>query len=154
MPGYSAAHEVRHSAQQMFALIADVERYPEFVPRCTGMRVLGREKENGREIVFARMTVAAGPVKESFTNRIVLDHAALTISVRATDGPFKRMENDWAFEPLGPSSCRVRFSIAYEFRSLALRLLLGAVSDAAFGHYVEAFERRADAIYRDSQASV
>lgn len=147
MPHFATHHHVEHSAQDMFALVADIESYPEFVPHCKAMHVLSRQEENGHEVVTAKMTVGYGPLTETVTNRIVLDRANLTISVRATQGPFKRLENDWAFEPDSERSCIVHFSIAYEFRSLALRLITGTISDGAFGNYSKAFEERADAIH-------
>ncbi len=147
MPEFATEHRVGHSAGNMFDLVADVARYPEFVPYCTAMDVVSRSEEDGTPVVTARMTVAYGIIKETFTNRIVLDRANLTISVRASDGPFRRLENDWRFEPVDSNSCTIHFSIAYEFRSLALRLAAGAVSERAFGNYSKIFEDRADAIY-------
>ena len=147
MPSYATTYEVRHSADEMFALAADIGSYPEFVPLCSGMEINSHGTEGEREVILARMSVSVGPFNESFDNRIVLDRESRTIAVRATDGPFKHLSNDWIFKPLPDESCRVRFSIDYEFRSLALRFALGAVSDAAFGRYAEAFQKRADKIY-------
>lgn len=147
VPNYSTSYEAKHSASDMFAMVADVASYPEFVPLCTGMDILSRAVEDGREIVDACMTVAAGPISERFTNRVVLDRENLKISGRAIDGPFKKLTNDWSFEPLSPQTCRIDFALDYEFRSMALRLLLGAVSESAFGRYTKAFEDRADALY-------
>ena len=147
MPSYRTTYEVKHSADDMFALAADVASYPEFVPLCAGMEILSEGKEGDKDIVQARMTVAAGPIKESFTNRVVLDREAMTISVEAIDGPFKQLTNNWSFEPISETSCRIDFALDYEFRSFALRLALGAISDSAFGRYAKAFEDRADAIY-------
>ncbi len=147
MPSYSTTYEARHSANDMFALVADVAAYPEFVPLCTGMDILSTSMDGDKEVIEACMTVAAGPVKERFTNRVVLDRENLTISGRAVDGPFKKLTNDWSFEPLTANTCRIAFALDYEFRSMALRLLLGAVSESAFGRYAKAFEDRADALY-------
>lgn len=131
----------------MFALVADVDAYPQFVPMCTAMAVKSRTVEEGRETVVARMTVAYGFVRESYSSRIVLDPAALTIQVDALDGPFRHLDNRWRFEPTGEKSCRIHFDIAYEFRSRTLGLLLGGVFDRAFRHFAEAFEKRADALH-------
>jgi coenzyme Q-binding protein COQ10 len=147
MPHFATNHRVSHSARQMFDLVADIETYPQFVPHCTGMVVTERTREDGRDVVTAKMTVSYGPVRETVTNRIVLDQGNLTISVRATQGPFKRLENEWSFEPDGEDACIVHFAIAYEFRSLALRLVTGTIAEGVFGNYSKAFEERADAIY-------
>ena len=147
MPSYTSVYEVQHSATDMFNLAADIQSYPEFVPLCSGMEILSKKEEDGKEVLEARMTVSAGFVKESFTNRVVLDRDNLTIAVKALDGPFNHLTNDWAFEPLGEKSCRISFKLDYEFRSFALRLTLGAISETAFGRYAKAFEDRADEIY-------
>ena len=147
MPSYETTYEVEHSADDMFALAADVASYPEFVPLCSGMEIISRVGEGNKELVEARMSVAAGPFHETFTNRIVLDRDRYEISVRATDGPFKHLSNDWSFEPMSEKSCRVHFSLDYEFRSLALRFALGAVSESAFGRYAAAFQDRANELF-------
>ena len=131
----------------MFALVADVDAYPQFVPMCTAMVVKSRDEEEGKETVVARMTVAYGLVSESYSSRVVLDQEALTIHVDALDGPFRQLDNHWRFEPTGEKSCRVHFDIAYEFRSRTLGVLLGGVFDRAFRRFAEAFEKRADALY-------
>ncbi len=134
----------------MFALVADVDAYPQFVPMCTAMEVKSRAEEKGKETVVARMTVAYGFVRESYSSRIVLEQEALTIQVDALDGPFRRLDNHWRFEPTGEKSCRVHFDIAYEFRSRTLGMLLGGVFDRAFRHFANAFEKRADVLYGKS----
>lgn len=153
MPHFTTNHRVGHSAEEMFDLVADVEAYPQFVPHCTGMIVTERTREDGRDVLVAKMTVSYGPIRETVTNRIVLDRANLTISVRATQGPFRRLENEWSFEPDGDRASIVHFAIAYEFRSLALRLVTGTIAEGVFGNYSKAFEDRADAIYGVSDAA-
>jgi len=147
MPSYETAYGVEHSADDMFALAADVASYPEFVPLCSGMEIVSRGTEGDTDWIEARMSVAAGPFHETFTSRIVLDRKRYSIGVRASDGPFKQLANDWSFEPLTEKSCRVRFALDYEFRSLALRFALGSVSENAFGRYAKAFQDRANKLY-------
>ncbi len=106
MPQFSTRRRVRHSAADMFDLVADVERYPEFVPLCRAMRVLRRAKTGDREVVVAEMTVAYKLIKETFTSRVTLDRARLQILVEYLDGPFSRMENQWHFH--AAPSCRRR----------------------------------------------
>ena len=147
MPQFSTRRRVRHSAADMFDLVADIERYPEFVPLCRSLRVLRRSKENGREIVVAEMTIAYKLIRETFTSRVTLDRAKMTILVEYLEGPFRRMNNRWTFRPIGTNSCDVEFYLAYEFRSRALGLLMGGIFDAAFRRFASAFERRADQVY-------
>ncbi|MGD9924856.1 MAG: type II toxin-antitoxin system RatA family toxin, partial [Pseudorhodoplanes sp.] len=98
-------------------------------------------------IVVADMTVAYKLIRETFRSRVTLDRPNLKILVEYLDGPFQRMENRWAFRPLDGEKCEVGFFIAYEFRSRTLGMLMGAMFDAAFRRFAEAFERRADAVY-------
>ena len=147
MPQFSTRRRVRHSAADMFDLVADVERYPEFVPLCRAMRVIRRTTAGDREVVVAQMTVAYKLIKETFTSRVTLDRERLQILVEYLDGPFSRMENQWHFHPGAETTCDVEFFIAYEFKSRTLGLLMGAMFDAAFRRFAVAFERRADAVY-------
>ena len=147
MPAFRTTRRVRHSPQQMFDLVADVERYPEFLPLCEALRVRGRTTdESGREVLVAAMSVGYKAIRETFTTRVTLDRVARKILVEYVEGPFKRLENRWTFEPAG-EGCEVGFDIDYEFRSMALSLLMGAMFDKAFRKFTEAFERRADGIY-------
>jgi coenzyme Q-binding protein COQ10 len=133
----------------MFALVADVERYPEFVPLCRALKVRRREKsETGIETLIADMEVGYKAIRETFTSRVALDPARLKIVVAYIDGPFSRLENVWNFRdaPEGGGST-VEFFIAYEFRSRLLAALMGAMFDAAFRKFSAAFEARADKIY-------
>ena len=100
MPQFSTRRRVRHSAADMFDLVADVERYPEFVPLCRSLRVLRRTKQDGREIVVAEMTIAYKLIRETFTSRVTLERDRLHILVEYLDGPFSRMENRWHFRPI------------------------------------------------------
>ena len=132
----------------MFDLVADVERYPQFVPLCSALKVRQRiAKPDGTEVLVADMTVSFKLVKESFTSRVTLDRANLNILVEYLQGPFKSLENRWAFEPKGEGACDVNFYLAYEFKSRMLAMLMGSMFDAAFARFAAAFEKRADAIY-------
>jgi coenzyme Q-binding protein COQ10 len=132
----------------MFDLVADVERYPEFVPLCSGLRIKSRsEKSEGIEVIVADMTVAFKLLRESFKSRVTLDRPSLQILVEYLEGPFSKMENRWEFHAAGEQLCDVKFFIAYEFRSRTLGMLMGAMFDAAFRRFADAFERRADVVY-------
>src|ERR1700758_3987793 len=116
MPRFASKRRVHHRAEQMFDLVADVERYPEFVPLCTALRVRSRKPGGGgREILIADMSVGYKMIRERFTSRVVLDKPRLRVVVEYIDGPFSRMENIWTFrdEPDGARSL-VTFFIDYE----------------------------------------
>ncbi len=152
MPLFRDERRVRHNAVQMFDLVADVERYPEFVPLCKALRVRSRRPEaEGRETLIADMSVGYRLIRETFTSRVSLDKPNLKLRVEYIDGPFSRLENIWTFkdEAEGDGS-RVNFFIDYEFKSRTLGMLMGSMFDAAFRKFAGAFERRADAIYRRS----
>ncbi len=148
MPQFTTTRQVRHSAGDMFNLVADVERYPEFVPLCRSLKVRKRIPEpEDVEVVIAEMTIAYKLISETFTSRVTLDRPNLQILVEYLEGPFSHMENRWTFHPTGPQSCDVEFFISYEFRSRMLGLLMGSMFDVAFRRFAVAFERRADVIY-------
>ena len=148
MPRFSNKRRVQHKASEMFDLVADVERYPEFVPLCHQLKVRQRTaKADGTEIVVADMTVSFKLVKETFTSEVTLDRANLKITVRYLRGPFSSLENRWTFEPRGDDACDVGFFIDYEFKSRMLAMLMGSMFDAAFARFSAAFEKRADAVY-------
>jgi coenzyme Q-binding protein COQ10 len=157
MPQFSTRRTVKHAATEMFDLVADVERYPEFVPLCRAIKVKRRSQQGDCEIVVAEMTVAYKLIQESFTSRVTLDRERLAILVEYLDGPFSRMENRWVFHPVpgrngagmtgGTAACDVEFFISYEFRSRTLGLLMGAVFDTAFRRFASAFEHRADIVF-------
>jgi coenzyme Q-binding protein COQ10 len=135
----------------MFDLVADVERYPEFVPLCRALKIRERTpKTDGTEIVIADMTVAFNLVRESFTSQVTLDRPNLKIMVQYLKGPFSNLENRWTFEPKSETECEVGFYIAYEFKSRMLAALMGAMFDAAFQRFAAAFEKRADVVYGKS----
>ena len=152
MPQFSSQRRVPYAAAQMFDLVADVERYPEFVPLCQSLRVKSRNATGeGTEVLVADMTVAYKVVRETFTSRVTLDKAKLAILVEYLDGPFKRMENRWRFVPQegakGEGASTVEFFIDYEFKSRMLAMLMGAMFEAAFRRFADAFEKRAAEVY-------
>jgi coenzyme Q-binding protein COQ10 len=147
MPEYRTERRVPHSAEDMFALVADVERYPEFLPFCERLDVRRRRTEGEREILVADMSIGYRLVRETFTSKVTLDRDALEIRADYLDGPFRTMENSWTFQPLSDGGSKIRFAISYEFRSRALAMLMGAVFDRVFRTFAHAFEVRADKIY-------
>ncbi|NIX77470.1 type II toxin-antitoxin system RatA family toxin [Microvirga terricola] len=147
MPSFRSSRPVKHTPAQMFALVADVERYPEFLPLCDALHIVRRAQSGeGIETIVAAMTVGYKAIRESFTSRVTLDNPRLRIQVEYIDGPFKYLENRWTFRET-PTGSDVEFYINYEFKSFALGLLMGSVFDKAFHKFAEAFEKRADVIY-------
>ena len=147
MPAFRTTRRVRHAPDRMFALVADVEQYPQFLPLCEGLAIRRRTPaEDGTEVLVADMTVGYKAIVETFTSRVTLDPARLKILVEYIDGPFRQLENRWSFRE-DPEGCVVEFFIAYEFRSRTLGLLMGAMFEKAFRRFAEAFERRADLVY-------
>ena len=148
MPQFDTKRRVRHKATDMFDLVADVERYPEFVPLCSALKLRSRKVEaDGTTVLIADMTVAYKLVRETFRSRVRLDRNKLQILVDYQDGPFSRMENRWQFVPVEENLSDIKFFISYEFRSRVLAMLMGAMFETAFRRFAVAFERRADAIY-------
>ncbi|MFK5597532.1 type II toxin-antitoxin system RatA family toxin [Methylobacterium sp. HMF5984] len=149
MPSFRITRWVRHSPQQMYDLVADVEHYPEFLPLCESLRVLRRQPGTGEgtEVLVAEMGVGYKALRERFTTRVGLDRPNLKITAEYIDGPFRHLENRWAFKPGRDGGCDVDFFITYEFKSFALGLLMGKMFDRAFRKFTDAFESRADRVY-------
>jgi len=153
VPEFSTTRRVRHNASDMFDLVADVERYPEFLPLCSGMKLRSRtEQAEGVVVIVADMTVAYKLIRETFRSRATLDRANLRILVEYLEGPFSRMENRWEFHPVQEKLCDVKFFISYEFKSRMLGILMGAMFETAFRRFAVAFEQRADRVYGRGRA--
>lgn len=148
MTTYSETRILPHTAERMFAVVADVERYPEFLPWCTGVRVLSREKDGTREIVMAQMEVGYKGFSERYTSRVILDPEARAIDVSQTEGPFRILENNWRFVPLGPKGrkCEVHFRIAFAFRNMLLGMVAGKAFERVQASMARAFAARARAL--------
>lgn len=141
---------VRHLAfgpDQLFAMVGDVERYPEFVPWVTSLRTWNR-RDLGEGVVTldAEAQVRFAIIKERFATRVTLDAGARVIDVALISGPFRRLKNQWCFEP-GPKGCDLSFEIDFEFGSRLLHGLLAANFERAVGRLVGCFERRAGELY-------
>lgn len=147
MPKFETVRPVRHRPDQMFALVADVERYPEFLPLCQSLRIRDRRESDGKTLLVADMTVAYKMVKETFASQVLLKPEEHRIDVKYVDGPFRYLDNRWDFEPRPGGGCDVKFFIDYEFKSRTLGLLMGSMFDFAFRRFASAFETRADEIY-------
>ncbi len=153
MPQFSTKRRVHHSAANMFDLVVDMEKYPQFVPLCTALRVKSRaDRGEGVSVVTAEMTVAYKMIRQTFVTRDTLDRPNLAILVEYLQGPFSHLRNRWVFHPTGENACEVEFFIEYEFKSRTLGMLMGAMFDTAFRKFSAAFERRADRVYGRKRA--
>ena len=143
MPAHTESRIVPYPAQHMFAIVADVERYPEFVPWCVDQQILKREKVGRRAILLCETVVGFRNLRERYRSRATIVESELRIDVEQVDGAFRRMQTHWRFTPVDEKSCRVDFAIDFEFKSR----LLGAIAGSAFGLVVSqmthAFEAQA-----------
>lgn len=146
MPKFETTRRVPYSARQMYEIVADVEAYPQFLPLCEGLRVESRQTDGDKTTIIATMSVGYKTIKESFRTRVTLMPGDLSILVEYLDGPFSRLVNRWRFQQAGAGS-DVHFYIDYEFRSIMLGMLMGALFDKAFRRFSEAFEERARQVY-------
>ncbi len=147
MTEHSESRVVPYTADLMYAVVADVERYPEFLPWVVALRVKSRAGEAGREILMAEMAVGYRAFRERYTSKVTLDGAARVIDVVAVEGPFHRLENHWRFTPEGDSA-RVDFRVAFEFSSRLLQLAAGQAFAKVLLKLADAFEARAGDLSR------
>ncbi|MBY8975752.1 type II toxin-antitoxin system RatA family toxin [Rhodobacteraceae bacterium NNCM2] len=147
MPTHSEERRMPYSAEQMFALIADVESYPKFLPWCAACRVRkdGRGPD-GAGVVEADLVISFKVFRERFGSRVTMDPQALIIDVKYLDGPFRYLDNHWKFIPDG-DGCMVDFFVDFEFKSRTLQAIIGVVFGEAMNRIVRAFEARADELY-------
>jgi coenzyme Q-binding protein COQ10 len=148
VPQFADSKLVPYRPDQLFDLVADVGKYPQFLPWCVGARVRSRTETD----MIADMTIGFGPFHESFTSRVALDRPRL-INVRYENGPFRYLKNRWRFIE-DPRGCRVDFFVDFEFRSRILQAAIGVVFNEAVRRMVNAFQKRARDIYGPPTATV
>jgi len=142
MPTYTERRALPHTPDELFAMVADVERYPEFLPWCLAARVTRREEG----FMWADLVIGFTMVRERFSSRVEIDREGRRIEVREVNGPFKHLSNRWVFEP-DPRGCVVDFAVDFEFRSPVLRQIMGVFFHEAVRRMVRAFEERARRLY-------
>lgn len=148
MPRHSERRRTPYRPEQLFDLVADVERYPEFLPWCRKSRIRRREES----LLIADLTIGFKGISESFTSRITLNRAAMRIHVTYERGPFRYLRNNWVFSE-AEDGCLIDFDVDFAFRSRLLNLLMGAVFTEAVQRMVRAFEARAHTLYGPQSAS-
>ncbi len=139
--------DVPFTAEQMFDLVADVEKYPEFIPYCIGLRVVSNNAEEGIGAITADMLVAYKVFREKFRSRAQLDRMSGRIDVEYVDGPFRHLNNKWRFTNRPQGGSTVEFEIAFEFRNLLLQATARNVFEKAFVKMTDAFVARAERVY-------
>lgn len=146
MPAHTETRFLPYTPEQMFTLVAAVDRYPEFLPWCMGARIKRREET----IFWADLIIGFKIFRETFTSKVML-HAPDRIDVELVEGPFKHLINRWAFAPDDEGGCRIDFYVDFEFRSRVLQAAIGPLFDEATRRMISAFTTRADALYGKSK---
>lgn len=141
MPTHAERRVVNFSPAQMYALVADVERYPEFLPWCAGLEITSRKGN----VIEADMAIGFKALREKFSTRVTLTPQE-RIEVEYLNGPFRYLNNHWVFHEHA-KGCEVEFYIDFEFRSKMLQLLIGRLFNEAVRIMVRAFEVRARQLY-------
>lgn len=142
MPTVNRSALVRHSAQAMFDLVNDFERYPEFLPGCRYARLIERDSEH----LVGELTLAKAGVEQSFTTRNDL-YEPERIELSLVKGPFKRLQGQWLFTPMGEEACKVSLEMNFEFSNRLLGMAFGKLFSQVASQLVESFTRRADDVY-------
>jgi ribosome-associated toxin RatA of RatAB toxin-antitoxin module len=133
---------VPYSPAEMFALVDDIEAYPEFLPGCRGTRVLSRSTDEVR----ATIELSKGGVEKAFTTSNRSQQNKM-IEVRLVEGPFKHLNGFWRFDPLGESGCKVSLDLEFEFASRVLGMVVGPVFSQIANSLVDSFLKRAEQVY-------
>jgi coenzyme Q-binding protein COQ10 len=128
---------------QIFDLVADVGKYPEFLPWCTGARI----REQTADMILADLMIGFKMVRERFTSKVWLDRTNMRIDVEFIDGPFRYLKNHWTFADTGDGNCRIGFYLEFEFKNIMLQKLIGVLFHEAVKRMVAAFEGRARQLY-------
>lgn len=147
MPIHTEKRVVPYTAAQMYALIADIGSYPEFLPWCSAARIRARRATGEGEVIDADLVISFRVFRERFGSRVTLRPHMNEIDVSYLDGPFKYLNNHWKFHAIDEISCEIDFHVDFEFRSRTLQALIGLVFNEAMQRVVRAFEARAKALY-------
>ncbi|MFZ1662211.1 MAG: type II toxin-antitoxin system RatA family toxin [Paracoccaceae bacterium] len=148
MPTHAEKRPLPWSADEMYALVADVSRYPEFLPWTAAARIRSRTLQlDGSEVMEADLIISFKVFRERFGSRVTLWPAEKRIVTEYLDGPFKHMRSTWKFIPADGGGSIVDFFVDFEFRNVILQKVIGVVFDEAMRRVVRAFEARAEALY-------
>ena len=143
MPTHTEKKILPHKPEQMFDLVADVGRYPEFLPWCVGARIRSRTET----LLVADLIINFKGMRENFTSNVALDRDAMKIDVIYKDGPFKYLNNKWVFDQTASGQCVLDFYVDFEFKSRFLEMVIEILFGEAVRRMVHAFEQRAAQLY-------
>ncbi|WP_299653537.1 type II toxin-antitoxin system RatA family toxin [uncultured Tateyamaria sp.] len=146
MPTHSETRFLPYTAQQMYDLVADVEKYPQFLPWCAAARVRKVTPKDDTQVMEADLVISFKVFRERFASCVVLYPDAKKIDTEYLDGPFRYMKSNWAFED-ATGGCNVSFFVDFEFKNAILQGIIGVVFNEAMQRIVRAFERRAAELY-------
>ena len=147
MPKQQENKTVRYTKDQMFDLVADIERYDEFLPWCNNSKIINTKKEGDKKIVIADLEIGYDQFVYTYRSEVKLYEDKSQINVRNLDGPFKYLENSWRFTAVNDFECEIQFSIDFELNVSLLDILMKKFFDLAFQKMVDAFVARANEIY-------
>ena len=148
MPKHSETRALPYSAEQMYALVADVARYGEFLPWVSGVRI----KSDSETEMVADLLVGFKAIREKFTSRVEFDRPS-GLRVHYIDGPLRDLDNRWAFAPASDGGCDITFEVDFAFKNMMFEALAGQYIDRAFRKMVTAFEERAAQLYGSNNSS-
>ncbi|QCO54811.1 type II toxin-antitoxin system RatA family toxin [Pseudorhodobacter turbinis] len=146
MPRHSETKRLRYSADQMYALVADVGSYPKFLPWNSAARIRSRRAIDGGEVLEADLVISFKVFRERFGSRVTLWPEARKIDTEYLDGPFRYLKSTWAFRDV-EGGCEIEFMVDFEFKNAILQGIIGVVFNEAMHRVVRAFERRAEELY-------
>ncbi len=147
MPTHGEERHMPYTARQMYDLVADVARYPEFLPWNSAARIRSTVPQpDGTVVMEADLIISFKVFREKFGSRVRLDEAGLRIDTEYLDGPFRYLRSYWQFREAG-NGCDVEFFVDFEFRNAVLQKIIGVVFNEAMHRIVRAFEDRAKALY-------
>jgi coenzyme Q-binding protein COQ10 len=148
VPRHSEHRVLPYTAKQIYDLVADVARYPEFLPWTAAARIRSRSpRADGAEVMEADLVISFKVFRERFGSRVILHPVQMRIETEYLDGPFRYLKSDWSIRDLPDGGCDVSFFVDFEFRNIILQKLIGVVFDEAMRRVVRAFEARADVLY-------
>lgn len=152
MPRHAEKRHLPYSAEDMYALVADVAAYPKFLPWCAAARIRSRTMKGEAEVMEADLVISFKVFRERFGSRVTLWEADRRIDTEYLDGPFKFLKSSWRFEPAEDGGCEVDFFVDFEFKNRVLQGVIGVVFNEAMQRIVRAFEDRAAELYGSSGA--
>ena len=146
MPTHAEKRLLHHTPEQMFDLVADIGKYPDFLPWCVAIRIRERGLEDGADMQVADMVIGFKMFREEFSTKVLCQRPG-RIDVTYFDGPFKYLNNHWNFESSIDGGCMIDFYVDFEFKSRIFQAAIGAVFNEAVKRMIHAFEKHADELY-------